>query len=80
MFKMTPSKLIRESGTIEGGQPKVMVSCCVDRCGNEVEVLESSSEKADELKSGRCFYPCSSHQRDPEVAQAVASLQTFLDE
>jgi hypothetical protein len=77
MVKVTPSKLIRESGTSNSAQPKVVASCCVEGCPNEVELPAGVS---DELKNERGFYPCSSHQRDPEVAQPVASLKTFLDE
>jgi hypothetical protein len=80
MVKVTPSKLIREGGVVNSGQPKVVASCCVDGCPNEIEVVQGSPLESDEVENGRCFYPCSSHQKDPEVAQAVASLQKFLDE
>jgi hypothetical protein len=80
MVKVRPSKLIRESGAAGSAQRKVFASCCVEACTNEFEVSHSSPGAADELKNGRAFYACGLHQKDPEVAQAVASLKTFLDE
>ncbi len=72
MVKLTPSKLIRELGTVASGQPKVLTTCCVERCLNEVEVIQTSPEA--DLAAGTCFYPCSFHQRDPGVAAALAAL------
>jgi hypothetical protein len=74
MVKLTPSKLIRELGVIASGQLKILATCCVEGCLNQIDVVQTSAAESEDLKIGCCFYPCSFHQRDPEVGRAVALL------
>lgn len=69
MLKKVPSKLIRELGPIASGQLKVLATCCVESCPNEVEInLNPAGQR--ELKTDRAFFDCSFHR---------ATTQTQVD-
>jgi hypothetical protein len=59
-----PSRLVKELGRIASGQRKVLSTCCVDDCLNEVEVIQSFEAELNSLKTGSAFYPCSFHKAD----------------
>jgi len=62
-----PSRLIKELGRIASGQRKVLSTCCVDDCLNEVDVIQSSEVELDSLKAGKAFYRCSFHRSNPRI-------------
>ena len=56
-----PSQLIKELGRIASGQRKVLTTCCVENCFNEVEVILTSEAQLNSLTGGKAFYCCSLH-------------------
>jgi len=53
-----PSQLVKDLGRIASGQRKALVTCCVDDCLNEVEIVLTETNW-NSLKGGSAFIPCS---------------------
>jgi len=60
-----PSKLVNELGRLASGERKVLATCCVEPCLNEVEVVLFSEAELNTLKGGKAFYCCALHDSRP---------------